>query len=176
VSAKGGLKQKLTLFVAQGFGIGRSPVAPGTFGSLLGVGWYALLLFSGRSWVMLIGSALAIALSIWFCDRAEVILGQRDPGSVVLDEIVAIPVCFASWTLFYFQTHGALPGLKDLFANNWPVIAAIFLAFRVLDIVKPAPVRQSQGLPGGWGVVVDDLLAALYVNLLTLIARAMRLI
>ncbi len=155
----------LALYLAQGFGIGRVPVAPGTFGSLLGLLWFGLLLAPGRLWLFCAGTLAGIGLSVWLCDAAERTLGQKDPGSVVLDEIAAIPVCFAAWVgIVLCQTH-VLPSFDTFFCGrNWPLALGVFAAFRFFDVLKPWPVRQSQVLPGGWGITVDDVLAAVYVN------------
>ena len=81
---------RLVLLIAQGLGTGRSPVAPGTVGTLLGLPLYILLLLPG-SFVLFVSSLLVLSVaSVWLCGRAETILGQRDPSSVVIDEIVAI--------------------------------------------------------------------------------------
>jgi len=157
------------LWIAQGFGIGRIPLAPGTFGSLAGVLWFALLLLTGNLWVLVAATIAALALSVWLCGEAERILGQTDPGSVVLDEIVAMPVCFLGLVAVETCRAGSLPGLAFFFSGHaWPLPLAIFGAFRFFDIAKPWPVYQSQSLPGGWGVTIDDALAALYVNVLVL--------
>jgi phosphatidylglycerophosphatase A len=153
------------LFIAQGFGIGRIPFAPGTWGSVVGVVWFALLLATGKLWVLIIGSIAGVALSVWLGDVAEKVLGQKDPGSVVLDEIAAMPVCFFAWLGILVWRNGTLPAVQQLVSKgNWPVVLGVFAAFRFFDILKPWPVRQSQSLPGGWGITVDDLLAAVYVN------------
>ena len=85
------------LWIAQGFGVGRIPRAPGTFGSLVGVLWFGLLLMPGSMGIFIGGTIAAIALSVWLCGAGEQLLGQKDPGSVVLDEIAALPVCFLGW-------------------------------------------------------------------------------
>lgn len=163
--------QNLLLWAAQGFGLGRIPVAPGTFGSVLGIGWFALLLSTGRVWSLAAGTLAGAILAVWLCGLGERILGEKDPGSVVLDEAAAMPLCFCFWTGTWLQRHHSLPGWHDFFArSNWPAILAVFAAFRLFDVWKPWPVRQSQSLPGGWGIVVDDLLAAVYVNLAGLAA------
>ena len=160
----------MKLWIAQGLGIGRIPVAPGTFGSLAGLGWFALLLRTGNLWVLVAGTLAAVALSVWLCGEAERILGQTDPGSVVLDEIAAMPVCFLGLVAVETCKTGALPGLASFFSGRtWLVTLAIFGAFRFFDIAKPWPVHQSQSLPGGWGVTIDDALAALYVNVVVLL-------
>ena len=164
----------IVLCLAQGFFIGRIPVAPGTFGSLLGVAWFAALLATGSVWLLSLGWLLVTLLSVWLCGRAERLLGQTDPGSVVLDEIAAIPLCFGAWVALCAFAHGGVlpsPAILVTKASLWT--AGIFVAFRFFDIVKPWPVRQSQALPGGWGITIDDLLAAIYVNGVVLLAWAL---
>ena len=153
------------VWIAQGFGVGRIPFAPGTFGSLVGLLWFALLLWPGNLWFLVGGIIVGVVVSVWFCGAAEKALNQTDPSSVVLDEIAAIPLCFAVWVGSYMSEHAALPPI-DYFVSrgHWPLALWIFAAFRLFDVLKPWPVRQSQKLPGGWGVTVDDVLAALYVN------------
>lgn len=163
----------MKLWIAQGFGVGRIPVAPGTFGSLVGVLWLGLLLSTGKKWAVLVGTLAGIALSVWLCDAAEQVLRQKDPASVVLDEIVAMPVCFAGWVGVLFAKTSTLPSFENLLsARNWPLALGVFALFRFFDIAKPWPVRQSQSLPGGWGITVDDLLAAVYVNAVVLLIYA----
>ena len=99
----------LLLWIAQGFGIGRIPIAPGTFGSLLGLVWFALLLLTGNGWCFLGGTLAGLALSVWLCGKAEKTLNQKDPGSVVLDEIAAMPVCFAGWLGIALGKAGSFP-------------------------------------------------------------------
>ena len=165
------MKDQFILWIAQGFGVGRIPFAPGTFGSLVGLLWFAVLLLPGNPWVGLVGMIVGIFLSVGLCGAAERILGRTDPGSVVLDEIVAIPLCFAVWVGEYHWRHGVLPPPGFFFSPAaWPLTVAVFAAFRLFDVLKPWPVRQSQNLPGGWGVTMDDVLAAAYVNLLATLA------
>lgn len=160
---------KLLLFIAQGFGIGRVPFAPGTFGSVIGMGWFALLLLSGNIWLFLLGTLVGLGLSVWLCDVGEKVLNAKDPGSVVFDEIAAIPVCFIGWVVIQLCRTGTFPPAEYFFsAKNWLPTLGVFAAFRFFDVLKPSPVRQSQSLPGGWGVTVDDFLAALYVNAIVL--------
>jgi phosphatidylglycerophosphatase A len=163
-------KFSVRLFVAQGFGIGRIPFAPGTFGSLLGLVWFAMLIATGNFWAYLAGCIEGIAFSIWLCDDAEKILGETDPGSVVLDEIIAIPFCFLPWVANVWWSSGTLPGVEFFFSGSALLMTlGLVVLFRVFDIWKPWPIRQIQHLPGGWGVTVDDLLAAVYVAVISLI-------
>jgi phosphatidylglycerophosphatase A len=160
------VKGALELWLAQGFGMGRIPFAPGTFGSVVGLLWFALLAASGKLWVYATGAILGVAISVILSGIAEKVLREKDPGSVVIDEIIAIPFCFAGWVgLLYFK-QGFLPSPEYFCSRtNWAWTLGIFVLFRSFDVAKPWPVRQSQALPGGWGVTVDDLLAAVYVNL-----------
>jgi phosphatidylglycerophosphatase A len=162
-------KFSFKVFIAQGFGIGLVPFAPGTFGSLLGLLWFAMLVATGNLWAYLAGSIEGIAFSIWLCDDAEKILDEKDPGSVVLDEIIAIPFCFLPWVLSEWLRHDAMPPVSFFFTGHALLMTlGIIVLFRVFDIWKPWPVRQIQRLPGGWGVTADDLLAAVYVMLGTM--------
>lgn len=161
----------MRLWIAQGFGIGRIPVAPGTFGSILGVGWFLALMCASNPWVLGLGSLVGIILSVWLCGFGEKALGAKDPGSVVLDEIAAMPICFFFWASLLTCTRGVFPTASDFLAHGrvWLTLGT-FAAFRLFDVTKPWPVRQSQNLPGGWGVTIDDLLAAVYVNVVACLA------
>ena len=167
----------LKLWIALGFGVGLMPFAPGTFGSLIGIVWFGLLLATGHVWMFFAGTIVGIALSVWLCGEGERILKQNDPGSVVLDEITAVPLCFAAWLVVLIQRTGNLPTFEDFFGgHNWIWGLGVFAAFRFFDATKPWPVRQSQALPGGWGITVDDVLAAVYVNALVLLVCGGRMI
>lgn len=146
------LQDRLVLFIAEGFGSGRLKPGPGTWGTLVGLGWHALLIWLLPVWLWAVAVLATTWLAVPVCARAEKILGKEDPGSVVLDEIVAVPWCFAGAVLF-----GAVP----LPAMPWVLWAAVFVGFRFFDIVKPPPIRQLQDFPGGWGVVVDDVAAGI---------------
>lgn len=163
------------VWVAQGFGAGTFPLAPGTVGSLIGLLWFALLLASGNLWVFVVATFGGICFSVWACGAAERILRQTDPGSVVLDEITAMPLCFWGWIAIRLWHGKALADLDAFFSRQtWPLTLGVFAIFRFFDVVKPWPIRQSQRLPGGWGVTVDDVLAAGYVNVVVLLVYAAR--
>jgi phosphatidylglycerophosphatase A len=156
----------MKLWIAQGFGVGRIPFAPGTFGSLLGLGWFALLLLTASWWIFGAGIALGFALSIWLCGEGAMQLRKKDPGSVILDEITAMPLCFVSAMALAIAAHRQWPRPDYFFsAAHGLETAGIFVLFRLFDILKPWPVRQSQSLYGGLGITIDDFLAAGYVNL-----------
>jgi phosphatidylglycerophosphatase A len=159
--------RSLILFLAQGFAVGRIPLAPGTFGSVVGFGWFLLLLLPGRLTVFLAGLLAGLALSIWACGRAERILGQTDPGSIVLDEITAMPLAFLGWVGWVGVQQGHLPRAGSFVTGSAGVGSLlVFLAFRGFDIAKPWPVGALQRLPGGWGVTLDDVMAAVYAAII----------
>jgi phosphatidylglycerophosphatase A len=141
----------LILWLAHGFGVGRIPSAPGTFGSLIGVLWFAILLSTQNIWGFVGGLIGGVIASVWICGRAEAI-------------------CFVPWVVSECVRQKTWPPLETFFgARTWYIVAILFVLFRIFDILKPPPVRQSQRLAGGWGVVTDDVLAALYVCALSLI-------
>jgi phosphatidylglycerophosphatase A len=162
-------RDAVDLWVAQGLGVGRIPWAPGTFGSALGLGWFLLLSAVGSIGLFLAGIALGVGVSVWIGGRAERLLGRKDPGCVVIDEIAALPCCYLAPVLLHARQNGSVPPAGAWFDGHaWMFLAFVFCLFRIFDIWKPWPVRQSQSLPGGWGLTVDDLLAAVYVNLVAM--------
>jgi phosphatidylglycerophosphatase A len=144
-------------FLATGFGSGLSPIAPGTAGSLVGLG-LAWLLSSHTgilgSPVGLLMSGLAVGLlGVAVSGPVCRALSSEDPGCIVIDEVAGQMI-----------TCAAIPWVPELsFAGSrvWVWVAA-FVLFRAFDVVKPLGIRRIQALPGGWGVVVDDVLAGLY--------------
>jgi phosphatidylglycerophosphatase A len=155
------------LWIAQGFWTGRIPFAPGTFGSLVGFAWFFLLLAFGEPLIFTSGAIFGIAVSVWSAGRAEKVLGQTDPGSVVIDEIIAIPFCFVG--LLLSQIHSTRLFHPAYFQARPGTLMAVFIAFRIFDILKPWPINRSQKVPGGWGITIDDLIAAAYANLIWLL-------
>lgn len=141
------LASRSALVVATGFGSGYSPVAPGTAGSAVG-----LLLFwplAGRPpGQVLAATAVLVLLGILAAHHAARGLGQKDPGLVVVDEVAGQ---WVSLLLLPFTLGTAL---------------AAFFLFRLMDVVKPWPARDLERLPGGLGIVADDLMAGVYANLL----------
>jgi phosphatidylglycerophosphatase A len=129
--------------------LGRKLPAPGTWGSLAGLLYFAVFLQRANAGAILLASAIGGYLAVALCGEAERRLRKTDPGEVVLDEFVAIPLCFLGWR--------ALPGVMP----SWAIFVAGFALFRLFDIWKPFGIHKLQTLPGGWGVVADDLAAAL---------------
>lgn len=133
--------------------VGRMRKAPGTWGSLAGLLYFTVFFHSLGIPGTLLLTALAAYLAVALCGEAEFRLGQRDPGRVVLDEFVAMPLCFLGWP--------ALASLLPPWAAPWSLFLGGFALFRLFDILKPFGIARLQALPDGWGVVADDLAAAL---------------
>lgn len=130
--------------------VGRVRKAPGTWGTVAGLIYFTLFFYHlDPFWTVLLG-ALGLWFAVGICGEAEFRLGMRDPGMVVLDEFMAIPWCFVAWQ--------ALP--EAWVDRPWVVFLAGFALFRFYDVLKPLGIARLQGLPGGWGVVVDDAAAA----------------
>lgn len=128
---------------------GRMRKAPGTWGSLAGL-IFQLLVFHPLTWPwVVLFSSVGIWFAVGICGEAEFRLGKRDPGEVVLDEFVVMPLCFIGWS----HVASVLPA--------WAVYLAAFALFRLFDITKPFGISKLQDLTGGWGVVIDDVAAAL---------------
>ena len=159
-SANRGLFANFIVWLARGFNAGLLPKGPGTWGSIVGIVWTMVLIFPARLEIFLTGMLLGIPASVWICERAEKILNQHDPGSVVLDEIIALPICFLPWVIHLWQPTQTMPSVSCFFeGNNWLGVLAIFALFRLFDIWKPGPISKIQKLPGGIGVTADDVLA-----------------
>jgi len=127
-----------------GFGAGLAKKAPGTFGTLVGFPLFWLISVYALSTQLVLIAALFL-IGIYFCDATGKALGVADHGSIVWDEIVAMILVLA-----------ATP-------NQWQWWLAAFLLFRLFDIWKPFPIRQFDAkLKNGFGVMFDDLLAAIY--------------
>ncbi len=130
--------------------LGRRLPAPGTWGSAAGL-LYALVFFRAVPWPATLVATTALAwVAVALCGEAERRLGKRDPGCIVLDEFIVLPLVFlgAPW---------AWAGL----APAWVMPLAGFGLFRLFDILKPFGIARLQRWPGGWGVVADDFAAAL---------------
>ncbi|MCK4771671.1 MAG: phosphatidylglycerophosphatase A [Candidatus Latescibacteria bacterium] len=140
-------KGKLTFrtWIACGFGVGFAPQAPGTIATFFLAVVYGFLPELDPILGVIIAASLCL-LGVYLCGHAEKLLGH-DAGSIVWDEFAGFAV--AVW---------AVP-------KSWPVVLAALMIFRFFDIVKPPPAGAAQRLPGGWGIVADDIVAGIYTNL-----------
>lgn len=139
--------QQTVLFFSTGFYSGYIPFAPGTFGTLTALPLCYLLSICSRGG----GAAIIIAiilLAIWLADSSEKLIGKKDPGCIVIDEIAGMLVTLAGLPFNFFT------------------VAVGFVLFRLLDIFKPFPIRYlERKIPGGAGIVIDDLVAGIIANI-----------
>ncbi len=132
--------------------LGRVKRGPGTVGSAAGLGLYAVAFHSVTPLGYVILGGLLVYLAMALCDAAERHLQMRDPGMIVLDEFVAVPLVFLG-------LNGPTGAVQQL--GGWPVLLGGFVLFRIFDILKPFGIARLQNYPGGVGCVADDVAAAL---------------
>ena len=134
-------------------GVGYLPLIPGTFGSMVGAGIFLLL----RSWpLQLAFIPVVTVLGVWAASQTERILGRKDPGMVVVDEVAG-------------QMIAMLP-LSLLVTGPWLVwVIVSFNLFRLFDIFKPYPAGRLEHLHGGFGIMADDVVAGIYAAIVTTI-------
>jgi len=136
--------------------VGEQRHAPGTWGTAAGLLLYVVVLYPLGPVAQALLCLLLIGASIGLCDEAERRLQQRDPGRIVLDEAVAVPMIFL----------GLAPAIMAAGGWAWVWFLSGFALFRLFDIAKPLGIARLQQLPGGLGVVADDIAAAIVVNLI----------
>ena len=145
-------RDQAALCLATGFSVGRAPFAPGTFGSLLALPLCAGLALLGPG-IAAVGAAAFLVPAIWAAGRAEALLGRRDAPAIVVDEIAGMLIALAGLPFNVFNA------------------AAGFAVFRVMDILKPFPAgRIDSRMRGGVGIVMDDVVAGVYANLILRLA------
>ena len=141
-------REKSVLFLATGFYVGNIPPAPGTLGSLIGLA-LCFLLAGIQLPPAIILAVLFIGFAVWIAHAAEKTLKKKDPGCIVIDEVAGMVV--------------TLIGLP--FNLTTAVIG--FIIFRILDILKPFPIRTlDKRLAGGIGIVADDVVAGIFANII----------
>lgn len=139
--------RRFAILLATWFGCGYSPVGPGTAGAL-GALIPAWLLCRYGGWPVCVWPVAAVIITapgIWAAGETARHVGKKDPGMVVIDEVAG------QWL--------TLAGAAML---NWKTVLVAFVLFRLFDIWKPPPVRQLEQLPGGTGIMADDLMAGIY--------------
>jgi len=134
--------------IATALGVGYLPKCPGTWGSLLGLG-IALLMGTPA---LIAATIVLLILGVWASDVEARNLQKKDPSEVVIDEVVGMMIAM----LFLPKT--------------WLFIVLAFGLFRLFDIKKPSLIGRAEKLPGGWGIMTDDVLAGIMTNLILQVA------
>ncbi|QBG46307.1 phosphatidylglycerophosphatase A [Verrucomicrobia bacterium S94] len=134
--------KNLIKWIAIGFGTGLSPVMPGTVGTLVGLplAWWVMRLPEISTQIII--CAVLSLLSVPICEVAERVIGGKDPGCIVADEYLTLPITVIGLT------------------SPWALLSG-FVFHRIFDITKPPPIKQLQHIHGGFGITIDDFLAAL---------------
>jgi len=148
----------VSTLVATGLGAGLLPRAPGTWGSLLAIGLSEAL--HGAAGVPGVAAlaAVASAVGVAASGRVASLRGRKDPSEVVIDEVAGQALALA-------LLHAALPAAAST-PLRWGLVAVAFGLFRLFDVAKPGWIDRLQALPGGWGVMADDLLAGAFAGIL----------
>lgn len=139
--------KRLSVFVASFGYVGYFPFAPGTAGSLAALALFAFIRWIGVPMVELGAIVAVFAIGVWSASGTEAALGRKDPGIVVIDEVLGMLITLA------------------LLPVSIPGVMAGFLLFRVFDVIKPYPAAQLEHLHGGLGIMADDAVAGLYAYL-----------
>jgi len=135
--------------IATGLYSGKLPKMPGTWGSILAA-LFAYLFWPSNPFLQALIIGVTFLLSVISADYLSRELGNKDPDQVVIDEILGVEITF-----FLLNPSG-----------NWKLTLAGLILFRIIDIMKPFPIRLFERLPGGWGITVDDAVAGVIANLL----------
>lgn len=138
----------ITVFLASFGYVGYFPIAPGTAGSLAALALFAFIRWIGVPAIELGVIVVVFAIGVWAAHGTEIALGRKDPGIVVIDEVL-----------------GMLITLAVLPVSIWG-IAVGFLFFRILDVIKPYPAARLEHIHGGMGIMADDAVAGLYSHIL----------
>jgi phosphatidylglycerophosphatase A len=137
------MKQRVAYVLATWFGCGLVPLAPGTAGTLGAIPLFLVLRSSGPVAVLFVASILTI-VGVWAADHVIARTGQQDPQIVVIDEVVGVLITLAAS------------------APTWTSLVLGVVLFRIFDQWKPWPARALESLPGGYGVVMDDVAAGVW--------------
>lgn len=155
-NAKLSAKQILSdpiLFLAFGFGSGLAKKAPGTCGTVAAIPVYYLFIQFNNVWIYSALTLIATVIGVWFCDVAAKKLDEHDFGGIVWDEVAGYLITL--WFVPY----------------SWQAVVLGFVLFRIFDIIKPFPIRWvDQKVHGGLGIMLDDVIAAVFAGLLLLLA------
>lgn len=147
-------RKLLYLAIGTSFGLGLAPIAPGSFGALVGVAYHVLIaLYTPASWhlpALVLGLIAVVAANHWLTPWAVAYWKDEDPGNFVLDEVagyLVVPILFRGGELWQVALYG-------------------FFLFRIFDIIKIPPARQiDRNMHGSWGIALDDIISGTYAAL-----------
>jgi phosphatidylglycerophosphatase A len=153
VPASVGAVDRLAVLIATLFGVGYARLAPGTVASLVTAVALGLIPFSRTGLVVFL--IMVVVVGTWAAHVAERVIGGKDPGAIVIDEVAGMTLSVVAFPL---TTEVLLAGLAF---------------FRAFDVLKPPPARESQRIRGGVGVMIDDLIAGFYALAVIAVSRSL---
>jgi len=143
-------KDRLAVIIGTFFGAGLFPWAPGTVGSIAALAIYLAARPALSAWWLIVAAAALYAPAVWAAGVCERIYKKTDPGCVVIDEVIGQAITLA-----------VIPA-SETGLGGWKIWLAGLIIFRGFDIAKPFPIRRLERLPGGYGIITDDVLAGIY--------------
>ncbi|MFA5059896.1 MAG: phosphatidylglycerophosphatase A [Candidatus Omnitrophota bacterium] len=144
------MSNNLVKIISTFFYMGYFPGAPGSMASIAGVLIFMILFDSIVLYLLCL--SVVMAAGIWASGKMEKLAGKKDPSCVVIDEVAGILIAFF------------------LLPAQWPVIITAFFVFRAFDMFKIYPINRFEKLPGSWGIMMDDVVAGLYTNIVVHVA------
>jgi len=153
VPRPGGFLERVAVVIATVGGVGWAPLAPGTVASLVTVVFLAFVPFSRAGLIIFL--LAVVVVGTWAAHVAERAIGGKDPGAIVIDEVAGMTLSVIAFPL----------------PLTTEVLAVGLALFRLFDVIKPPPARESQKIKGGVGVMIDDLIAGLYALVIIVVSR-----
>jgi phosphatidylglycerophosphatase A len=138
--------KQINFLISTFFGIGKLPMAPGTWASLAAAPFFWFFLIDKPIWQFGLVLTVIYFVGVYSSGQYEKQIGQKDPSSAVIDEVLGVGVAMFN-----------IPG-------QWYYAVMAVVLFRLFDIWKPYPIQRLEKLPAGWGIMTDDLLAGVYAN------------
>jgi len=161
-------KHKIPWIIATWFGSGLLPKAPGTWGSLAAIPFAYLFSIYTCPYAQLFGITVLFFIGIWASDKIEESAQIKDPGFIVVDEVVGQWMALLPLPFLY-----TIIDTNSFYLYSVPIAVAGFLAFRLFDIWKPWPVNYAdKNIPGGYGIMFDDVIAGMYALVVTSVLTA----
>ena len=159
---------KIPWIIATWFGSGLLPKAPGTWGSLAAIPFAYLFSIYTCPYAQLFGITVLFFIGIWASDKIEESAQIKDPGFIVVDEVVGQWMALLPLPFLY-----TIIDTNSFYLYSVPIAVAGFLAFRLFDIWKPWPVNYAdKNIPGGYGIMFDDVIAGMYALVVTSVLTA----
>ena len=161
-------KHNISWIIATWFGSGLLPKAPGTCGSLAAFPFAYIISVYTCPYALIFGIVALFFIGIWASDKIEESAQIKDPGFIVVDEVVGQWIALLPLPFLY-----SLLDLNSFYLYSAPIAVVAFIAFRIFDIWKPWPVNYAdKNVPGGYGIMLDDVIAGMYALIVTSVLTA----